>query len=253
MRSEQLVRMSVCKQSEALRLHWIYLRAALCRPCWPNVQHGWSSTPCRTCSGALLQVPQSTPKLSVRAALGLLGSRWRIWEEKVLLVLVLKGQKEGCLAQEVMREQIRMGWPGLGQEVRQICKEIGLPDATNEKVDIEKEAVKEAILLHHLQYLKKEMKGKKLEIMARSDMRKRKEYNKYGIEDCHMAFRLETFQLDCRANMPTRYGRDLKCRGCSPGWVGQEQEDEEQEEHEQEQQEKEQQQIESQEHLENCP
>ena len=27
---------------------------------------------------ALLQVPQSTPKLSVRAALGLLGSRWRI-------------------------------------------------------------------------------------------------------------------------------------------------------------------------------
>ena len=177
---------------------------------------------------------------------------------KVLLVLALKGQEEGCLAQEVMQEQMRMGWPGLGQEVKQICEEIGLPDATNEKVDIEKEAVKEAIHLHHLQYLKKEMKGKKLEIMARSDMRKRKEYTKYGIEDCRMAFRLETFQFDCRANMPTRYGRDLKCRGCSPGLVGQEQVEEEQEELEQEQQEQEQreqeqQQIESQDHLENCP
>ena len=32
---------------------------------------------------ALLQVTQSTPKLSVRAALGLLGSRWRIWHEKI--------------------------------------------------------------------------------------------------------------------------------------------------------------------------
>ena len=68
-----------------------------------------------------------------------------------------------------------------------------------------------------------------------------------------MSFRLETFQFDCRANMPTRYGRDLKCRGCSPGLVGQEQVEEEQEEQEQEQQEQEQQQIKSQDHLENCP
>ena len=29
-----------------------------------------------------------------------------------------------------------------------------------------------------------------------------------------MAFRLETYQFDCRANMPTRYGRDLRCRAC---------------------------------------
>ena len=31
-----------------------------------------------------------------------------------------------------------------------------------------------------------------------------------------MAFRLETFQFDCRTNMPTRYEHDLKCRACCP-------------------------------------
>ena len=83
-----------------------------------------------------------------------------------------------------------------------------------------------------------------------------------------MAFRLETFQFDCRANMPTRYGRDLRCRGCNPGLQAgqgqereqgdQEQEDQEQEQGEQEQgdqeqEQEEQEQIESQEHLESCP
>ena len=38
----------------------------------------------------------------------------RIWEEKVLLVVDQKRQEEGCLAQEVLQEQVGMGWPGLG-------------------------------------------------------------------------------------------------------------------------------------------
>ena len=123
---------------------------------------------------ALLQVPQSTPRLSVRAALGLLGSRWRIWEAKILLVLALQQQEEGCLAKEVLHEQVRMGWPGLGQEVKEICKQVGLPDATNKTVSMDKETVKDAIAMHHLQFLKKTMKGKKLEQMARTDMRSRR-------------------------------------------------------------------------------
>ena len=53
----------------------------------------------------LLQVPQSTPRLSARAAPGLLGPMgmsWRIKQKKVLLVLALKQQEEDCLA----------SWPG---------------------------------------------------------------------------------------------------------------------------------------------
>ena len=164
----------------------------------------------------ILKVPQSTPKLSIRAALGLPVMAWRIKQEKILLVLAIKEQEDGCLAKEVLKEQVRMEWPGLGQEVKDICKEIGLPDATKEEVVIEKEAVKEAIMMSHVKYLKAEMKGKKLETMANTDMRKRRDYTKYSVEECRMAFRLETFQFECRANMPTLYGRDLRCRACSP-------------------------------------
>ena len=98
-----------------------------------------------------------------------------------------------------------------------------------------------------------------------------------------MAFRLETFQFDCCANMPTRYGRDLTCSACSPRHQpGQEKEQEqesvkeqeskkeqesekelesekeqeiekEQESKKEQESENEQEQIESQEHLEICP
>ena len=128
---------------------------------------------------------------------------------------------------------------------------MGLPNATAGNVNITKEAVKEAISINHLMYLKTEMKGKKVEAMARTDMRNRRDYTQYGVEECRTAFRLESFQFDCRANMPTRYGRDLVCRACSPRHqAGQEQEQKSKKEQESD---KEQEQIESQEHLEICP
>ena len=61
----------------------------------------------------LLQVPQSSPRLATRAALGLTGMQWRLWEEKVLLLLAIKQQDDDCLAKQVLQEQARMGWPGL--------------------------------------------------------------------------------------------------------------------------------------------
>ena len=47
-------------------------------------------------------------------------------------------------------------------------------------------------------------------------MRKAQDYVAWNVEDCRMAFRLQTRMLDCRANMPTRYQRDLICRACRP-------------------------------------
>ena len=97
----------------------------------------------------------------------------------------------GCLAREVLQEQLIMGWPGLGKEVQDICKEMGLPDATENYVNITKEAVKEAISISHLMYLKTEIKEKKVEAMARKDLRNRRDYTQYGVEECRMAFQLE--------------------------------------------------------------
>ena len=70
-----------------------------------------------------------------------------------------------------------MEWPGLGQQVKDICKDIGLPDATKEEVVMEKEAVNEmeSILMSHLKYLRDEMKGRMLETLSKTDIRRRRE------------------------------------------------------------------------------
>ena len=93
-----------------------------------------------------------SPRLGACAALGFLGMRWRLWEANILLVLAIWGQEDICLARQLLQEQIRMGWPELGREVMEIFQKIGPPDASDEEVDIEKEAVKEAIIIDHLQY-----------------------------------------------------------------------------------------------------
>ena len=93
---------------------------------------------------------------------------WRIKQEKILLVLAIKEQEDSCLAKEILKEQVRMEWLGL---VKDICRELGHPDNTKEEVVIQKKAVKEAILLSHLKYFTNEMKGRKLENMAKTDMR----------------------------------------------------------------------------------
>ena len=54
-----------------------------------------------------------------------------------------------------MEEQLPMGFPGLGQEVREICVELGLPDAT--RLDTQKKVIKETIKLNRLNDMKAEM------------------------------------------------------------------------------------------------
>ena len=107
---------------------------------------------------ALLKLPLSTPKASLRAAFGLLGMAWWVKAAKVLMVMSIRGQEEGGAGQGGARGAPAMGFPGLGQEVTQICKEMGIPDASRQEV--KKEEVKNAIKINHLTSLKSKMVGK---------------------------------------------------------------------------------------------
>ena len=79
----------------------------------------------------------------------------RVKEAKVLLVKAIRTQEEGQLAREVLQEQLAMGFPGLGMEFREICKELGLPDAT--VMDVQKDEVRKANQLSNLAKLKSDM------------------------------------------------------------------------------------------------
>ena len=164
---------------------------------------------------ALLSLPLSAPQASLRAALGLPGMKWRVCEQKILLIQAIRQQEEGGLAREVLQEQVQMGCPWLAQEVSEICQEIKLPDAA--KKDISKEDIQKAIKYDHLKALKLQLTGRKLKEMANSDVSERREYTRWSLLECRMAYRLETQMFLCRANMPSMYGRDLTCRACTPG------------------------------------
>ena len=56
----------------------------------------------------------------------MLGMKWIIWKEKILLVMSIRKQEEEGLARTVLEEQISMGWPGLAKQVIKICTQIGL-------------------------------------------------------------------------------------------------------------------------------
>ena len=108
-----------------------------------------------------------------------------------------------------------MGRPGLASEVSQICKTVNLPDASRE--DVSKDDIQKAVKYDHLKSLKLQLKGRKMQQMANSDVSSRREYTSWSLLECRMAYRLETKMFICRANMPSLYRRDLACRACSPG------------------------------------
>ena len=144
----------------------------------------------------LLSLPASAQGASLRAALGLPGMKWRVWEAKINLIQAIRRQDDGGLAKEVLEEQKKMSWPGLAKEVSRICKEIHLPDASIK--DVDKEEIKKAIKYDHLKSVKQELKGDKLKEMENSDVSTRREYTSWGLLECWMAYRLKYARQTCQ-------------------------------------------------------
>ena len=69
----------------------------------------------------------------------------RVWESKCLLLKQIQQLEETALARRVCQETYVKGWPGLQQEVEEICKEVGLTDLN--KFNISKAQIKEAIFI----------------------------------------------------------------------------------------------------------
>ena len=159
-------------------------------------------------------LPRSAQRASLQAALGLVGMKWRVWEEKILLAQAIRNQEEGGLASEILEEQLAMVWPGLGKEVSEICAHLKLPDAS--RLEVQKDTIQKAVWFDNLKSVKNELKGDKVQEMSRSYISTRRLYTARSLNECQMAYRLEIKMFICRANMPKLYKRDLVCRSCTP-------------------------------------
>ena len=138
-----------------------------------------------------------------------------MWPEKLLLARSIRELGEQELARQVMEQQLKMGWPGLVEEVAVICQAIGLPDVARK--DVTKEEIKEKIVEHHQMILKEEMKTKKkLKDLANHDLRVPRPYlATMNLGEARMAVKLETRMLDIASNMKARYKENMACQACN--------------------------------------
>ena len=123
----------------------------------------------------MLRVPESCPKVALRCETKMMGMKWRLWQEKVLLLMRIKKHEKGTLCRDVYEEGKLKEWPGLGKEVTEICQVIGIPDVNN--VVVSKHDVKRAISKHHYSDMINTVEGQtKLEDIKGDDFKGVPEY-----------------------------------------------------------------------------
>ena len=177
----------------------------------------------------VLAVPESCPKLALRCETGMIGMKWRIWEAKLNLLMRIKNHNTSVLCRQVYEEGRRNGWPGLWEEVREICEVLGLPDMNEETVT--KSAVRNAIFENHYSDLKSEMEKStgKLEPIKNEDFRKVQNYfSEKSIHTSRMAFRIRSQMVkEIPGNMKNKYKNKVSsindsgliCKHCSDGAI----------------------------------
>ena len=161
--------------------------------------------------------PPSTPIPSLQALAGVWDIEHKIALEKVCLITtILHCRSEKNYVKELLIEDILHGWVGITKEVQDICKEMGLPDATKEYISREK--AKDAIELHNHSTVKKDMEGKtKCDQIYNQDLRKRQAFmTDKSFENSRMEVLWLTSMIDTRTTMKGKY-KQYSSPHCSEG------------------------------------
>ena len=115
------------------------------------------------------QVPIGTPKAMLRTMSTSMKMKQRIWKMKLLLAKKIMSQSKS-LVKDIYEEQLKNDWPGLGVEVKEICREIGVNNMNENYVS--KEELEEAICFHNYKEMKLEVSSyKELEAIKNDTFR----------------------------------------------------------------------------------
>ena len=127
----------------------------------------------------MLRMPESCPKVSLRAKTRMISMKQRIWQEKLLLMRRIKSQSMETLSRKILEEQKYHNWPGLSREVSDICEKIGISDLNDG--DIPVAAIKKAVFNHHYLELKEQLaKSKKMTNQKEDDFTQIQPYLKFS-------------------------------------------------------------------------
>ena len=106
------------------------------------------------------------------------------------MLMRIRNHETNALCRQIYDEGKSRGWPGLGQEVTDICTILNIPDVNNTFVT--KSVIKEAIFNHHYEEMTAEVKKmKKLEPIKGEDFRGTQKYfMDISIENGRMSFHM---------------------------------------------------------------
>ena len=101
--------------------------------------------------------------------------KWRIWEQKCLLLIRVKNLEEGSLAKKMYEQAEDQGWPGLGRDVQEICNPINIPNMNTNIIS--KSDLQKAIYKSHYEDMMSNFENsRKLQDIKNSDFSKLQPY-----------------------------------------------------------------------------
>ena len=167
----------------------------------------------------ILRVPPGSPKIALRSETGLLSMKLRIWKAKCMLVHHLKGLETNTLANMVYREQRKNKWPGLAEEVSQICADLDIEDANitlMSKMSF-RNTVEKACRKKDEEDMKEGMVGMtKMEGLTNQDCRLKEYMKGKSLHVVRDTFRARTQLVEgIKGNYKNLHkGKDMRCQGC---------------------------------------
>ena len=156
----------------------------------------------------MLRVPESCPRIALRAETGMMGMKHRIWLEKTMLLKRIKGQKTDSLSKQILEDQKSNKWPGLSQEVTNICEEINIPDIKD--CEISAREIKQAVFDHHYAEIKSKISSsKKMMSFKDENFKEVQDYMRgKSVENIRVAFRIRCEMVqEIRGNYKDKYRR----------------------------------------------
>ena len=161
-------------------------------------------------SRVMFRLPESCPRIALRAEKKMIGMKQRIWlwQYKLLLLKRIKAQSPETLSRKIWEEQRKNNWPGLSAEVSDICRQLNIPDIND--VDTTNGLIKKAIFDHHYSELKVQIaNSKKMMLHKDDDFRQVQDYMKgKSVDNSRMAFRIRCEMVpDIKGNYKDKYRR----------------------------------------------
>ena len=169
----------------------------------------------------MFKVPESCPRIALRAETRMMSMKHRIWQYKLLLLKRIKRQSHETLSWKIWKEQRSNNWPGLSKEVSDICNELNILDINDQ--DIPEGVLKRAVFDHHLEEIKEKVSNSKKMMKHKED--NFQEVQDYmldkNVEKSRMSFRIRCEMVpEVKGNFKDKHRRKggedaLICNDCS--------------------------------------